>query len=174
MTLPGERTVMRRQRGTALAEVAVVVSFTLIMLFGILQFVLLGYYQIASDAAVFFGAHQYALGYTSMNNLQSGGLFRGHQPDANHVYAAVPNGFKRTSRQLRKPELGKYGDTRWRRDDRHSAKPASLAVDAGSRIVYGDSGDEQRSGMSGSVERSINSCRLFRRPGAAVFERRTY
>ncbi len=86
---------MRRQRGTALAEVAVVVSFTLIMLFGVLQFVLLGYYQLASDAAVFFGAHQYALGYTSMTNLKTGGLFPTViDPTSITFTPTVPTGFQ--------------------------------------------------------------------------------
>jgi hypothetical protein len=86
---------MRRQRGTAIAEVAVVVSFTLIMLFGVLQFVLLGYYQLASDAAVFFGAHQYALGYTSMANLKTNGLFPTViDPTSITFTPTVPNGFQ--------------------------------------------------------------------------------
>jgi hypothetical protein len=86
---------MHRQRGAALAEVAVVVSFTLIMLFGILQFVLLGYYQLASDAAVFFGAHQYALGYTSTNNLKTSGMFPTViDPTSINFTATIPNGFQ--------------------------------------------------------------------------------
>jgi hypothetical protein len=86
---------MDRQRGTALAEVAVVVSFTLIMLFGILQFVLLGYYQLASDAAVFFGAHQYALGYTSPANLAGTGMFPTViDPTRINFTATIPTGFQ--------------------------------------------------------------------------------
>ena len=53
-----------RQRGAALAEVAVLISFTLLVIFGMLQIILVGYLQIAGDSAVFVAAHQYTLGVT--------------------------------------------------------------------------------------------------------------
>ncbi len=64
---------LRASRGTAIAETAVVLSFTLIMLFGLLDFVLTGYFEIAADAATFYGAHQAAVtGSTNMSVFTSG------------------------------------------------------------------------------------------------------
>jgi hypothetical protein len=54
-------------RGAAMAETAMVLSFTMILLFGILQVVLIGYLQVAGDAAVFMAAHEYTLGVTQTN-----------------------------------------------------------------------------------------------------------
>ncbi|MBV8283523.1 MAG: hypothetical protein JO175_02675 [Candidatus Eremiobacteraeota bacterium] len=54
-------------RGAALAETAAVLAFTLVSLFGMLQIVLIGYLQVAGDAAVFFAAHWYTLGVTQAN-----------------------------------------------------------------------------------------------------------
>jgi hypothetical protein len=45
-----------------MAETAMVISFTLVLLFGILQLAIIGYMQIAGDQAVFVAAHQYSLG----------------------------------------------------------------------------------------------------------------
>ena len=63
---------MRAQfcRGAAFAETAVVMSFTLILLFGILQVVAVGYLQVAGDAATFFAAHEYTLG-VAQNTITS-------------------------------------------------------------------------------------------------------
>jgi hypothetical protein len=47
-----------------MAETAMVISFTLIVLFGMLQIILIGYFQVAGDAAVFVAAHEYTLGVT--------------------------------------------------------------------------------------------------------------
>jgi hypothetical protein len=54
-------------RGAAMAETAMVLSFTMILLFGILQVVVIGYLQVAGDAAVFMAAHEYTLGVTQAN-----------------------------------------------------------------------------------------------------------
>ena len=45
-----------------MAETAMVISFTLVMLFSILQLIILGYLQMAGDAATFIAAHEYTLG----------------------------------------------------------------------------------------------------------------
>lgn len=58
-------------RGAALAETAVVVSFTLIVLFGILQLVVISYLQIAGDAATFVAAHEYTLGVSQNTIVQT-------------------------------------------------------------------------------------------------------
>jgi hypothetical protein len=49
-------------RGAVMAETAMVISFTLVMLFSILQLIILGYLQMAGDAATFIAAHEYTLG----------------------------------------------------------------------------------------------------------------
>lgn len=57
-------------RGSALPETAIMVSFVLIMLVGMLQLGLVGYYQISGDAAVFFAAHELSI-YTNPTNITS-------------------------------------------------------------------------------------------------------
>lgn len=59
------------RRGAALVETAVMLSFTLLMLFGSLQFVMVGYLQTASDGAVFLAAHEYAIGQTNPQAVAS-------------------------------------------------------------------------------------------------------
>ncbi len=49
-------------RGAALAETAIILSFTLMMLLGTMQLALLSYYQVQLDGATFFYAQQYAAG----------------------------------------------------------------------------------------------------------------
>jgi hypothetical protein len=72
MTVPA---ALRHQtRGAAMAETAMVISFTLVMLFSIMQLILLGYFQIAGDAATFIAAHEYTLGVpqSSIASLEQG------------------------------------------------------------------------------------------------------
>ena len=54
--------VMGRIRGTAMVETAVILSTALLLIFGGLQIALAGYYQVATDGAVYLAAHAYALG----------------------------------------------------------------------------------------------------------------
>ncbi|HTU81059.1 MAG TPA: hypothetical protein VMF61_02960 [Candidatus Acidoferrales bacterium] len=49
-------------RGAALAETVVVLSFTLILMYGILELAAIGFLQVSGDATTFFAAHEYALG----------------------------------------------------------------------------------------------------------------
>jgi hypothetical protein len=63
-------------RGAALAETAIILSFTLMLLFGSMQVALSGYYQMQLDAATFEYSHAYALGANDPAALaQIGGLF---------------------------------------------------------------------------------------------------
>jgi hypothetical protein len=63
-------TSVRAGRGNALPETAVMISFTMIMLFGIMQIGLMTYYQASGDAAVFFAAHEYSI-YANPTNINS-------------------------------------------------------------------------------------------------------
>jgi len=56
-------------RGTALAETAITLSFTLLCLLGGVQLGLLGVYQLELDGATFFFAHNVAVGVTNYNTL---------------------------------------------------------------------------------------------------------
>ncbi len=49
-------------RGAALAETAIILSFTLVMLLGAMQVALLSFYQVQLDGATFLYAQQYAAG----------------------------------------------------------------------------------------------------------------
>ncbi len=61
-------------RGAVMAETAMVISFTLVMLFSILQLIILGYLQMAGDAATFIAAHEYTLGVpaASIKTVENG------------------------------------------------------------------------------------------------------
>ncbi|MBC5828995.1 MAG: hypothetical protein GIW98_02245 [Candidatus Eremiobacteraeota bacterium] len=65
-------------RGAALAETAITLSFTLLLLFGTMQIAVFGYVQMQLDAATFQYAHQYAIGVTDPAGL-------------NQVAAVFPN-----------------------------------------------------------------------------------
>ncbi|MDE2571777.1 MAG: hypothetical protein KGM44_04540 [bacterium] len=56
-------------RGSALAETAITLSFTLLLLFGAMQIALVGYFQMELDGALFQFAHNYALGVTDQAGL---------------------------------------------------------------------------------------------------------
>jgi hypothetical protein len=60
----------RASRANALPETAVMISFVMIMLFGIMQIGLMTYYQTSADAAVFFTAHEYSI-YANPTNINS-------------------------------------------------------------------------------------------------------
>jgi hypothetical protein len=65
-----ERALRRAPRGNALPETAIMISFTMIMLFGIMQIGLMTYYQASGDAAVFFTAHEYSI-YANPTNINN-------------------------------------------------------------------------------------------------------
>ncbi len=65
---------MRRTRcalGGALAETAIVLSFTLLVIFGAMQIALIGFYQTQLDGATFMYSHYYANGSTNTAVLAS-------------------------------------------------------------------------------------------------------
>lgn len=81
----------RTLRGSATAETAIILSFTLLMLFGTMQIGLAGYYQMELDAASFEYAHQYALGATSAADLTTvSNLFPDVPPTGVTFTAASP------------------------------------------------------------------------------------
>lgn len=51
--------------GAAIAETAVIVSFVLLLMFGTVELIEVGYLQAAADGAVFLTAHEYAIGSTN-------------------------------------------------------------------------------------------------------------
>lgn len=53
---------LRGMRGSALPETAMIVSFTLTLMFGMFQIVAIGFLQVAGDAATFMAAHQFTIG----------------------------------------------------------------------------------------------------------------
>jgi len=61
----------RYTRGTALAETAITLSFTLLCLLGGVQLGLLGVYQLELDGATFFFAHNVAVGVTNYSTLNN-------------------------------------------------------------------------------------------------------
>ena len=56
-------------RGSALAETAITLSFTLLLLLGAMQLAIVGYFQMQLDAATFEFGHYYALGVTDPGGL---------------------------------------------------------------------------------------------------------
>ncbi|HEY9086292.1 MAG TPA: hypothetical protein VIN40_10230 [Candidatus Tyrphobacter sp.] len=66
---------MRRPRhavlGVALAETAIVLSFTLLVIFGAMQIALIGFYQTQLDGSTFMYSHSYANGSTNNAALSS-------------------------------------------------------------------------------------------------------
>jgi hypothetical protein len=53
---------LHAMRGTAVPETAVVVSFVLVLFFGMFQIVTIGFLQVAGDAGTFLAAHEFTLG----------------------------------------------------------------------------------------------------------------
>ncbi len=78
-----------RARGSAIAETAVTLSFTLLMIFGGLQLALAGYYQMQLDGATFEFAHAYALGITDPTGLGQVGQLFPNVPAANVTFSAA-------------------------------------------------------------------------------------
>ncbi|MBV8148293.1 MAG: hypothetical protein JO092_04315 [Candidatus Eremiobacteraeota bacterium] len=81
-------------RGSALAETAITLSFTLLCIFGGMQIALLGYYQVQLDGSAFFYAHGFAIGQTtaglSASNLPA--VFPNVQTSLlSPAYASPPN-----------------------------------------------------------------------------------
>lgn len=60
---------LHRQRGAALAETAVIISFTLLLMLGALQIALLGFGQISADGAAFVASLADSTGYANPQGL---------------------------------------------------------------------------------------------------------
>jgi hypothetical protein len=58
-------------RGTALAETAIVLSFTLLVIFGAIQIALVGFFQMQLDGATFMYSHAVAIGSTNSSDIES-------------------------------------------------------------------------------------------------------
>jgi hypothetical protein len=72
-----------------MAETAIVLSFTLLLLFGTMQIGLAGYYQMQLDGAGFEYAHQYALGATSATDLSDVAALFPNVPSSNVTFTAA-------------------------------------------------------------------------------------
>lgn len=75
-------------RGSALAETSIILSFTLLMLFGAMQTALTGYFQMQLDAATFEYAHAFALGATDPAALSQIAQLFPNVPQANVSFSA--------------------------------------------------------------------------------------
>jgi hypothetical protein len=75
-------------RGSALAETAIILSFTLLLLFGTMQLALSGYFQMQLDAATFEYAHAYALGVTDTAGLDQVSQLFPNVPSTSVVFSA--------------------------------------------------------------------------------------
>lgn len=62
---------MKRTRGAALAETAIVVSFTLLLIFGAIQIALVGFVQTQLDGATFMYSHTVALGSANSSDIDA-------------------------------------------------------------------------------------------------------
>ncbi|MBV9271291.1 MAG: pilus assembly protein [Candidatus Eremiobacteraeota bacterium] len=60
---------MRLSRGAALVETAFTMSVTMMLIFGVLQLAVIGFFQMQLDGATFFFAHSYATGSTNQSTL---------------------------------------------------------------------------------------------------------
>lgn len=79
----------RSMRGAAIAETAVIVSFVLLLLFGTLELIEVGYLQTAADGAVFMTAHEYAIATASPNVVAYASPYPGVQVP-NVQFTAMP------------------------------------------------------------------------------------
>jgi hypothetical protein len=62
---------MTRVRGAALAETAIVVSFTLLVIFGAIQIALVGFVQTQLDGATFMYSHEVSLGSSNSADIDA-------------------------------------------------------------------------------------------------------
>ncbi|MGH7736794.1 MAG: TadE family protein [Candidatus Tyrphobacter sp.] len=60
-----------RMLGAALAETAIVLSFTLLVIFGAMQIALVGFFQLQLDGATFLYSHAYAEGSSNFSAMDS-------------------------------------------------------------------------------------------------------
>jgi len=73
-----------------MAETAMAISFTLILLFGMIQLVALSYFQVAGDAAVFVAAHEYTLGVSPATIASAESSMVPQGIATNVIYTAAP------------------------------------------------------------------------------------